>query len=205
MPSPNDIREEVSRLADEEFIARLRSGYLTEIASEIVCRELAGRGVDLSQVLAQPVKVTVVHGRIRAFRSPKLTAIPRRVLRFPLRAALGVEPLWVVVLFGAASVVVLFRLLAYGLVQLIDLRPMPGYVLPLAYTATAVMAFALAWYGVALWRSASRVKSMLWKGLVRILAVLVAIYAVLGTVDRVQVMQKYFSPPQSSIMDSTSK
>jgi hypothetical protein len=37
------------------------------------------------------------------------------------------------------------------------------------------------------------------------IAVLVAIYAVLGTVDRVQVMQKYFSPPQDSIMDSTSR
>jgi hypothetical protein len=37
------------------------------------------------------------------------------------------------------------------------------------------------------------------------IAVLVAIYAVLGTADRVQVMQKYFSPPQDSIMDSTSR
>lgn len=204
MPPTDQLGEEFARLTDEELIDRLRSGYLTKVAADIIRRELSTRGVDLALALAQSAEATVSPRRISASIFTKFVALLARALRFPLRAVLGVEPLWVVIVFGAAFVFLLFKLTVYGLVQFLDLHPMPPYVLPIAYAATALTALAQAWYALALWGSAGRAKTIFWKIAVRILAALIALYAVLGTPGRIGVMQKYFSSPPSSVMGSLS-
>jgi hypothetical protein len=98
MPTTDQPSEEFGELADEELIDRLRSGNLTEIASDTIRRELATRGVDLACALAQPAQGTVSPPRISASVIRKFAGILARVLRFPRRAVLGVEPLWAVML-----------------------------------------------------------------------------------------------------------
>lgn len=207
MSSPEHLSEDVASLSDEELVARLRSGNLTEEASDIVRRELAARGVDLNHPLSRAADVNVAPKRVAAFIGSRFGDLLGRVLHFPLRAALGIERLWVVVVFGVALNVVLLKLVTYGLMQFLDLRPMPWYPLPIALAATALLALALAWLAVALWTTAGRTQAAVGKSAVRLLAVLVAAYAVIVTLDRIQVMQQYFSSPLNgeSVMDSRPK
>ena len=207
MASSDDLSAEVATLADAELIERLRSGNLTEGASSIVRRELVERGVDMERALAHADEAVVQPKDLFASSIARFVAIGARVLHFPLRAVLGLEPLWVVLVFGATLNLILFELIVYGLTQFLELRPMPWYPLPIAYVATAVLIVTLAWFAVALWTTAARMKTFAWKSAVRALAVLVALYAVVGTFNRVRVMGFYFRSPSTgeSVMDSRHK
>jgi hypothetical protein len=129
----------------------------------------------------------------------------RRVLSFPLRAALGVEPLWAVIVFGSALLFLLFKLIRYGLDPFLAVWPRPPYALAIAYAAIALIAVAMAWFAFALWRTAGRAKSLFWKISVRVLALLVALYTVLGPLTGMRVVQQYFGSPPASVMDSVPK
>ena len=131
-----------------------------------------------------------------------------RILRFPVRAVLGVEPLWAVVVYGTVFVFLLFQLVfRYGLLWLLQ-SPLPrsSYILPLAYGEIALVALAMIWFAVALWRSATQLKSSLWRVVVRALAILIAADIVFATPGRVSLLQQYLgSPPTGSVMDSRPK
>ena len=166
---------------------------------------LAARGADLTRALAQPRQAWASRRRISGFRLRTVLRILARVLRFPLRALLGVEPLWAVVVFGAAVLYLLSNLMAYGFSQFLGVAPMPPYVLPMGYVATGLMASVTLWFAAALWRSAPRAKSGLWKIAVRLLAILIGLYALNGILVRMSTMQHYFGGPPSSVMDSLPK
>src|SRR5262245_10016733 len=118
MATTDQLSEEFGTLADEELVERLRSGSLTEIASDIARRELAQRGIDVDSALAESPQVPVQLPRISASTLRRAVGILSRILRFPWRAVLGVEPLWAVVLFGAALLYLWYRLIVYGLTDL---------------------------------------------------------------------------------------
>ena len=205
MPTNDQVSEEVVSLADEELIDHLRSGNLTEVAADIVRQELAARDIDVASALAQSAQGAPPPLRISVATRGRFVAFLGRASRFPLRAVLGAEPLWAVIVFGGILFFLLFKLIVYGLTQLLAVRPMPPYALPLAYAAMALIALAMTWFALGLWRSARRAKSSFWKIAGRVLAVLVALNAVFGTLGGMRVMQKYFNSPPASVMDSIPK
>jgi hypothetical protein len=152
----------------------------------------------LSQLPPPPARPV---DRIPAIGHTSLYRFVIRVLKFPLRAFLGVEPLWVVLVIGSALVFVVFKLMIYVLAQLLLARPMPPHALPIAYVALGCYALALAWLGVALWRAADRTKSRPLKILSRGVALLCALYAVSGTINAVHVTQRYAASAPTSVMD----
>jgi len=66
MAAPDQLGQEFETLADEELIERLRSGDLTQIASDTARRELAKRGVDVDRALVEPPSVPVQIPRVSA-------------------------------------------------------------------------------------------------------------------------------------------
>jgi hypothetical protein len=67
------------------------------------------------------------------------------------------------------------------------------------------MALVTVWFAAALWRSARRAKHGFWKIAVRLLAILIGLYALNGILVRMSTMQHYFGGPPSSVMDSLPK
>jgi hypothetical protein len=174
---------------------------LTTLASDVTRGELAARGVDVDRVPSQPPPPPAwLVDRASALGHTSVRFVTR-VLKFPLRAVLGAEPLWVVVVFGGALVFVVFKLLIYLLAQLLLVRPVPPHALPIAYVALGCYALVLAWLGVALWRTVGRVKSLAVKILSRGVALLCALYAVWGTINTVHLTQRYVSSAPTSVMD----
>ena len=204
MAAPDQLGQEFETLADEELIERLRSGDLTQIASDTARRELAKRGVDVDRALVEspsvPVQLAVSATTLQRVR--RAIGILTRILRFPWRAVLGVEPPWIVVLFGAALLYLWFRLIVYGLTETLLLHPRRPHALPIAYAAAGLMALGMVWYALAIWRSAKRVKSRFWRISVRVLATLVALNTVFATLNLIGVMQQHFTPEPASVMDS---
>jgi len=204
MAAPDQLGQEFETLADEELIERLRSGDLTQIASDTARRELAKRGVDVDRALVEspsvPVQLAVSATTLQRVR--RAIGILTRILRFPWRAVLGVEPPWIVVLFGAALLYLWFRLIVYGLTETLLLHPRRPHALPIAYAAAGLMALGMVWYALAIWRSAKRVKSRFWRISVRVLATLVAVNTVFATLNLIGVMQQHFTPEPASVMDS---
>jgi hypothetical protein len=201
MPTADYLSEEFAKLKDEELIARLRSGELTDVASNTARRELTKRGLDIAQALTQPALATAPSDSSSAFNR-----ILKRILRFPVRAVLGVEPLWTVIVFGPGFVYLVFELFRFGLVRLLlPLRPPPPYVLPLAYAGITLIALAMIWFAVALWRSARQLESNSWRIVVRVLAIVVASDIVWATPGRVSLVQQYFAAPPGGVMDSLPK
>ena len=206
MPTNDQFSEEVVSLADEELIDRLRSGNLTKMGLQTsFVKNSPARDVDVASALAQPAQGAPPPLRISVATRGRFVTFLGRASRFPLRAVLGAEPLWVVIVFGGILFFLLFKLIVYGLTQLLAVRPMPPYALPLAYAAMALIALAMTWFALALWCSARRAKSSFWKIAGRVLAVLVALNAVFGTLGGMRVMQKYFNSPPASVMDSIPK
>jgi hypothetical protein len=118
------------------------------------------------------------------------------------------EPLWAVIVFGAIFVYLVIQLFKYGLYQwwrfLFD-HPAPQYALPVGYVGPVLVALAMAWFAVALWRSAKRAKSRMWKVAVRLVAVLVAVDVVFATVNSVNLVQTYLASKSDTVMDSLPK
>jgi hypothetical protein len=192
MPTKEQLREQAVALSDEALLDRLRSGGLTELAEEVTRGELAGRGIDVESALSEPppvpprpaadaAAIAVASGR------PLL----RRVLRFPLRAALGVEPLWAVFLVGAAAAFAVWKAVIWGIFQLLSLRPLPPFALPGAYAALGIFALYFAWWGIALWRSGDRETSVAWTILARTAAVVCGTTATVGTLNAARVVQEF--------------
>ena len=205
MAAPDQLSQEFETLADEELIERLRSGDLTQIASDTARRELAKRGVDVDRALVESPSVPVQLAGVSATtlqRVRRAIGIVTRILRFPWRAVLGVEPPWIVVLFGAAFLYLWFRLIVYGLTQTLFLHPGRSHALPIAYAAAGLMALGMVWYALAIWRSAKRVKSRFWRISVRVLATLLALNTVFATLNLIGVMEQHFTPEPASVMDS---
>ena len=204
MAAPDQLSQEFETLTDEELIERLRSEDLTQIASDTARRELAKRGVDVDRALVEspsvPVQLAVSATTLQRVR--RAIGILTRILRFPWRAVLGVEPPWIVVLFGAALLYLWFRLIVYGLTETLLLHPRRPHALPIAYAAAGLMALGMVWYALAIWRSAKRVKSRFWRISVRVLATLVALNTVFATLNLIGVMQQHFTPEPASVMDS---
>jgi len=205
MLTNDKLSEEFASLADEELLDRLRSGNLTDAATIVARRELAARDIDVERALAQPPPNISPSPRISAVARARFAGLLARVLRFPLRAVLGLEPPWVVFVFGGTLLFLLFKLIQYGLVQLYLVRPIPPYALPTAYGATVLISLAMGWFALALWCSARRLKSSFWKMVVRVFAVVFAMNGVLGTLNLVRLMQDNFSPPRASVMDLAPK
>jgi len=199
MATRSQLMAHAAALSDEELIERLRSGILTETAQEITREELAARGVDVARAVAsrppaepQPDGLTQARGVL----APML----RRVTRFPLRAFLGLEPLWAVIVFGGAAVYLVFRSIVYLIGGLGADLPAPAYAMPASYALLLVHALALAWLAVSLWRTGGRSRSLIWNLAARSLALLCA-FAILGTSGAVRVTQEYLSPAPKSVMD----
>jgi TonB family protein len=193
MPTKEQLSEDFLKLSDEELIDRLRSGNLIPIATDVARQELTSRRIDVELALARPLQAGISSQPTADPTRNRATALLVRALRFPLRAALGVEPLWTVIVFGAALLFLLFKATVYGLAELGSVSPKPAYALPLAYAAVVVNGVAMAWFALALWRTVGRLKSFFWKIVVRILATLVVLSAVLGTQGATRVVEQFFS------------
>jgi len=205
MPTADSISGEFAKLTDEELIARLRSGDLTQIALDAAHRELAERGIDVARVLAQPARVPVSPSGASSALA-RCIGILTRILGFPVRAVLGLEPPWAVIVFGVVFVYLVFQSIRYGLVQLfLSVHPPPPYFLSVAYAGTALIALAMAWFALALWRGAKQAKAGFWRLVVRILAAVSAVNTVFATLRLVPLMQEYFSSPPGSVMDTLPK
>lgn len=193
MPTRGQLSEDAKALSDEELIDRLRGGGLTELAAEVTRRELVARGIELEQGLSEAPQDSS-----RAVPTPIAIAVAgagpilRRVSRFPWRAALGVEPLWAVAVFGGAMVFVIWKLIVRGLGFLYQHQDLP-YALPTAYAALSINALVFAWWGVALWRTGGRANASVWMILARIASVYCAITAIWGTMGMARLVQEYFA------------
>jgi hypothetical protein len=205
MPTETDLSELFAELADEELLARLRSGSLTEGAAAVVRRELAARGIAAEQALSELPAESQTPSRAIATARDILGFLSTRVLCFPLRAVQGVEPLWAVFVFGLLILAGVFKLSFFGLQYLLfPLRAgsnalMVSYVLLAAYALTAV------WLGAALWRTARRNKSSGWSLVARTFAVLVVLNCVWGSIAAARFIDSQLKQPQAegpSVMDS---
>jgi len=201
MSDADELKEHAAILCDEELIARLRSGSLTETATAITREELLARGIDVELALnrAAPAPTPEFKFHLRGWGT--VYAVLRRVLRFPWRAVLGVESLWAVGIFGALIVYLVFRGMMYGLTELLMINPSPPHALLIAYAGLAVYQACVGWWGVALWRTATRTRSPVWRNVARLLAVVLALQVILGTIRASAVLQEHFSPKEGSVMD----
>jgi hypothetical protein len=123
------------------------------------------------------------------------------VLRFPWMAVLGAEPLWAVGVFGALIVYLLYRAMMRGFGELLMASPSPSRALLIAYAGLAIYQVCVAWWGVALWRTGTRTRSRVWRNLARLLAAVLAVQVIWGTVGAAAVLQEHFSPTGESVMD----
>jgi hypothetical protein len=194
MPTREGLIKDAALLSDEELVNRLRGGGLTDLAAEVARRELVARGINVERALSEAPQASsrAVPPAIAAAISAA-GPILRRGWRFPLRAALGVEPLWAVVVFGGAVVFVLWKLIPWGITEFLYMRPDLPYRLPIAYAALGIFSLAVAWWGVALWRTGGRANALVWRILARIAAVLCAITAISGAVGGARLVQDEFS------------
>ena len=122
-----------------------------------------------------------------------------RIRKFPLRAILGLEPAWAIFIVGGIALFGVFRPIAMGLSQLAAQRPMPTYVLPLAYLAEVFFLLVQIWFFVAFWQSTSRLKMIFWRMLLRIVIALSAFFLLLGDLNLLRVFQETFSPTATSV------
>lgn len=205
MSTNEELREHFANLSDEELLRLLRAQVLTETASAVAREELAGRGTDAAPALALPVPPPPTHFSLPRHALKRVGAASRRMLRFPWRAILGVEPLWTVIVFGALGVLIAFDVLLHALVRLLMMRPLPPHALLLGYAGLAVHALSVGWWGVALWRTAGRNRSSVWSVFARVLAALCAIQVVTGPISGAKSLKEYLPAPESSVMDLPSR
>jgi hypothetical protein len=205
MPSEAELREHFGNLSERELLRLLRSQSLTENASVIAREELIARGVDVAHAAALPAERDPSEWPFLPQVVKPVWTVLRRGLRFPIRAILGVEPLWAVIVFGALGVLLFSRVMIRALSTLVLTSPLPPYALQMGYAILALQALVVGWWAVALWSSAARTRSRGWRIVVRLFAVLCAVQAVSGPMNGVRVLREYIPVPESSVMDLPSK
>jgi hypothetical protein len=204
VPAQEQLSEYFAGLSDAELIARVRSGTLTDEAARVADRELSARGIAADHGSALPTITRehtsgtndVIRGAMRFFLT--------RVLPFPLRAVMGSEPLWAVLVFGGILFVFVYKMGTLGLAHLILSSPRSPHLLPFAYALLTTSALAAIWFGIALWYTAGRIKSGGWKLLTRVLAVLMALNFTLGSIAAARQIRVLFPPALdgASLMDT---
>ena len=179
----------------------MRRAVLTEAAAEVAREELSTRGVDPERIFADAPPPEARRRTLIIGLAPVRSALIR-IVRFPLRAVLGVESPLAVLLGGGALAFLAFRFTIWAAVQLYMIRPTPPYALPLGYAAIAVYALVIVWLAVALWRTGARVKARVWRLFLRAAAVVCALHGVLGTFNGAQLMKAEFAGTPQSVMDA---
>jgi len=193
LPTREQLTEDARALSNVELLDRLRGKRLTEFAQEVTRNELVARGVNIERALSEPLQTPLETQLPMGVDAQAVRKILGRVVRFPLRAVLGVDPLWAVFLFGGAIVLGVWTSIRWGLAWLATLYPIPPYALPIGYAALGFFALIVAWWGIALWRTGGQCRAMIWMLLARGVAVICAFVATYGTMGAARVVQEYFS------------
>ena len=205
MPTEAELNERVVDLADEELVRRLRNGGLTELATAVVQRELAARGICAEQVLAESVPDQSNRTRTLPTARVVLSFVWRRVLCFPLHAIRGAEPLWAVFVFGLIVLVAVFELTSVGMHHFLSTPRVAPDALMLSYLLLGIYALTAVWLGLALWRTARPSRPVALRFATRAFALLVVFNCVLGSIAAARLIHDHFKPPPAegpSLMDS---
>ena len=204
MPTPEQLAGEYAQYSDEYLVDYLKRGVLTEVAAQVARRELSTRGVDLERRLAEPEPVAPPSWIARCTAATEVRATLARIARFPLRAVLALEPFWVVLIAGGAIDWLVRRLMIRGTGLLLVLDPLPAYALPLGYGALAIRMLVAAWFVIALWRSAARLRSPILRVAGVGFAILCAISSVRFMIRGADAVHLFLAPPAASVMDTDS-
>jgi hypothetical protein len=170
MPTSQQLNELADGLADDELQARLRKGALTDEAAGIFRAELASRGIaaDTGAALTPlgPARSTV--RRVNARGAVRYWT--KRILGFPINALRGTEPPWVVIAFGGAILVGVYKAAIYGVIHVAIGRHLPQAA-AISYGLLSVYALTALWLGVGLWSCAPRLGYRPGQIVLRVLAV----------------------------------
>ena len=191
MPSREALVEDARSLSDQVLVERLQGEGLTNVAAEVTRAELSARGIDPDRALTEPRSSPPAPAQFSRINAERVRTILRRVLRFPYRAALGVEPLWAVALCGGALAFVTWKLVAWGIFQILGMHPIPPYARALSYSALGLYALVVAWWGISFWLTAGRTKAFGWALLGRIAALLCAGAATFGTLAAARIVNEF--------------
>ena len=184
------LDEYLVKLADEELVNQLRNGGLTDDASKAARNELERRDIDVDRALSQPFVKPDSFESQASYQIQRLRPAIRRAARFPLRTLLGLESPLLVIYVGGGLVYAIYKIISIGVVRIILDRPLHPLATPLAYAGVAIIAFAMAWFGISLWKCSSRIESMPLRMLTKVLASLVAFPTVFGTAGAVRVINQ---------------
>lgn len=204
MSTTDELTRHFSEISDAELISRIKSGSLTESAFDIANKELSYREINIDLLLNQaPIETSSTSNRtpIHITVSPIIT----RILKFPYRAVLGIEPFWVVFIFGVALDYGVGKLVNHFIVQLIFAVPISPNALSLSYLALGLNTISKLWLSIALWRSADNSKIYVINIIARVLAILYTLSAVWGTVTIVNIVKQYVPSDSASIMSHLPK
>ena len=183
----------MARLADEELVNQLRRGDLTDYASEMAHSELERRGIDVVYALSHLACPSHQSESQTSIYVERLRPLFRRIIRFPLRTLLGVEPPLLVIFFGSGLVYATYKLVIYGLSHIaLDLKNHP-IAAPLSYVEIAVFVLVQVWFAISLWRCARRTDFMLLRFVVKFLALLFIFPIIFGTSGLAHVVNQYLS------------
>jgi hypothetical protein len=190
VPPTENLKSHLSQLADEELLAQLADERLTNEAARLARAELASRGAAIEQGVAR-ARTEREHAAIekRAVHDKRRTAI-RRVVRFPLRALLGIESPWMVLAIGIPIVYLLYRASVAAISSLVLQHPLPGYALPLSYVALAIFESACLWLAVSLLRCAPKAGKTFVVWFLRALGVFLLIGTINSVFNLVPVIQQ---------------
>jgi hypothetical protein len=146
------LSQSIADLSDEALIARLSSNDLTELAADVIQRELAARGIAAQSIptMAPPAAESSPANMSRCF-----DFFLKRVLLFPVNAVRGTEPLWSVIVFGGPLVYGVCKLALLGIAEFAFTRRAEPHALPILYALLSAFVLAALWLAIALWRTAS--------------------------------------------------
>lgn len=204
MPTAEQLANDYAQYSDEFLVDNLRRGVLTEVAADAARRELAARGIDADARLAEPQPAAGGDPIARFVSGAAVGTALARAARFPLRAVLGLEPFWLVLLVGVTLDFLYGRIvLRWGIAQLVGMEPVPDYGLPLGYGALVIRALLATGVVVALWRCAGRLQWRLLRVAALCCAVLYASYVLRGTVLLAHGIGDFLAAPpgSTSVMD----
>lgn len=199
IPMNAQLEEHMATLTDDELIRQLHSGDLTITAAGVARAELVARGIDPETKIAPHARAentSAFHQHVSAVAS----SLGQRVVNFPYRALLGMESLWLVIFVGVAGLFLLFKLISFGLAELMVMRPVPPYALVVGYAALTVYAAAALAFAIALWNTGGSMQISFRKGVARALAILAVIHAIFGTIGAGRVLDAYVGD-KPSIME----